>query len=92
MIDIEQYDEWLEQLPDEDVEGFEDKVHEEGVKFAAEINDETCRNCLLGFTGDNPREWSEDAVESITTNCKTRKEAKKVVMTVVSRTLEALDL
>lgn len=91
MSGIENFDEWLDELPDEDVDGFEDTVHSEGIKYANSMNDETCRNCLTGFMGDNPHEWAEDAVESITANCKTRNEAKKVVMTVVSRALEVLN-
>ncbi len=88
----EEFNEWLEQLPDEDIDGFEDMAHEQGLKWAKAHNDDTAANCLTSFSGDNPREYSEDAVESITTNCKSNREAKQVIMTVISATLEALGI
>jgi hypothetical protein len=61
---IKGFDEWLDQLPDEDIDGFEDMAHELGVKWAKEHNDEQALTCLTSFSGDNPREYAEDAVES----------------------------
>lgn len=89
---LEEFDEWLDQLPDEDIDGFEDMAHEQGIKWAKERNDEQAMTCLTSFYGDNPREYAEDAVESITTNCKTNREAKLVVMTVISAALDALKI
>ena len=91
MISGSQFKEWLEQLPDQKVDGFEEAVHAAGAAFSERENDGMVRNCISGFFGDNPYIWAEDSVQTISTNCKGSAEARRVVVTVVSEALTALE-
>ena len=90
MLSGSQFKEWLEQLPDQDVDGFEEAVHTAGAAFSERENDGMVRNCISGFYGDNPYVWAEDSVQTISTNCKGSAEARRVVVTVVSEALTTL--
>ena len=91
MVSSNQFKEWLEQLPDQKVDGFEEAVHAAGAAFSERENDGMVRNCISGFYGDNPYIWAEDSVQTISTNCKGSAEARRVVVTVVSEALTALE-
>ena len=92
MLSGGEFKDWLEQLPDEDVEGFEDAVHAAGVEFSKRENDGMMRNCISGFYGDNPYVWAEDSAQSISTNCKGAAEARRIVVTIVNEALEVLGM
>ncbi len=85
-----QFKAWFDQLPDEDIDGFEEAVHAASIMLAEGEKDGMARNCLLGFFGDNPSAWAEDAVQTISTNCKGTIEARRIVHTVVNDALIAL--
>ena len=89
-MDHTEFDTWLETLPEEDIPNFEATAAEVGVEWAIEHRDLIAETCFEDFSGNNPVEWSEDAVEEISTSCKRQDEAEQVVMEVVSRTLERL--
>lgn len=90
MLTKGQFNTWFDELPDDDINGFEEAVHAAGIKLADSEKDGMMRNCLLGFYGDNPTAWAEDAVETIASNCKGETEARRVVFTVVNAALTAL--
>jgi|GEM_PF-5057622 len=90
MLSGSQFKEWLEQLPDQEVDGFEEAVHAAGAAFSERENDGMVRNCISGFYGANPYIWAEDSVQTIATNCKGSAEARRVVITVVSEALTTL--
>ena len=90
MLSKGQFKLWLDQLPDDDIDGFEGAVHAAGIRLAESEKDGMMRNCLVGFFGDNPTAWAEDAVQTIATNCKGETEARRIVFTVVNDSLAAL--
>ncbi len=90
MINVRQFSEWIERLPDEDVDGFEDAVHAAGAAFAESEHDGMMRNCISGFYGDNPAAWAEDSAQSIASNCKGVTEAHRIVVAIVSDALARL--
>lgn len=90
MISGSQFKEWLEQLPDQQVDGFEEAVHAAGEAFSECEHDGMIRNCISGLYGENPYVWAEDSVQTISTNCKGNAEARRIVVTVVSEALTAL--
>lgn len=81
------FETWLEQLPDVDIDGFEDAVQGEGVTWAKAHNDVTAEACLTSFFSDNPHEWAENAFDSICSNCKGDTEARVLIMTIVDKAL-----
>ena len=90
MVSVRQFSGWVERLPDEDVDGFEDAVHAAGADFAERERDGMVRNCLSGFYGDNPAAWAEDSAQSIASNCKGAAEAHRIVVAVVRDALARL--
>ena len=90
MISVRQFSGWVERLPDEDVDGFEDDVHAAGATFAESEHDGMMRNCMSGFYGDNPAAWAEDSAQSIASNCKGAAEAHRIVVAVVRDALARL--
>ena len=90
MLNNSQFKAWFDQLPDEDIDGFEEAVHAAGIRLAERERDGMARNCLMGFFGDNPSAWAEDAFQTISTNCKGTAEARRIVHTVVNDALIAL--
>jgi hypothetical protein len=88
-----EFREWLESLPDEEIESFEATALEEGLAWVEETCDVLAETCFEDFctgNGNNPREWADEAVEMISTTCKRLDEAIEVVQCVVTRTLERL--
>lgn len=58
MISGSQFKEWLEQLPDQQVDGFEEAVHAAGEAFSECEHDGMIRNCISGLYGENPYVWA----------------------------------
>ena len=88
------FEDWLDTLPDKEILYFEETAREVGHAWAVEVGDEVAQDCFIeeDFHGNNPYEWSEDAVDMISTCCKREDEARETVMEVVTRTLAKLGL
>lgn len=91
MMTTKEWMEWLETIPDEDIEGFEETAHKFAYKYTEETGDVTARQCLTSFFGENPREWIEEAEEMISHNCKTEHEARILLQRLYKEVMQMLE-